>query len=74
MEEQSWRDEYRSWKTLSPSQTILLEQGAKSLSQTWLLNQMWCEWKEIKKLKETKLPTFSSTPQTLTEDPWDEFD
>ena len=47
-DDESWKDEYQSWKFLKPYQIKLLREGAKNQSQAWLLNQMWCEWKEIK--------------------------
>ena len=68
----SWIEEYKQWKVLRPSQVLLLDEGAQSLSQTWLLNQMWCDWLEMKKLKETELSTLTSSPKPLSQDPWDE--
>ena len=68
----SWIEEYKQWKVLRPSQVQLLDEGAQSLSQTWLLNQMWCDWLEMKKLKETDLPPLTSSPKPLSQDPWDE--
>lgn len=56
MELNDWKDEYKQWKLLKPFESKLLDEGAKTLSQTWLLNQMWCEWRDIKKIKETELP------------------
>ncbi|WP_320674614.1 hypothetical protein [Prochlorococcus sp. MIT 1341] len=71
MDDKNWKEEYKAWKTLSTSQILLLEHGAKSLSQSWLLNEMWCEWKGIKKLKETELPSLNTPCRDLNKDPWE---
>ena len=65
----AWMEQYKCWKTLEPYEIRLLEEGAKSLSQTWLLNSMWCEWKDMKKIKDTELPAVSSSDFI---DPWEE--
>ncbi len=72
MTDASWIEEYKQWKILKPSQIQLLDEGAQSLSQTWLLNQMWCDWKEMKKLKETELPSLAPALNDFNKDPWDE--
>ncbi len=71
MDDASWKDQYKSWKSLNPSQIKLLDDGPNTLSQTWLLSSMWCEWKEIKKLKDTELPHLKDKQITsINEDPW----
>ena len=55
------------WKLLKPFEAKLLDEGAKTLSQTWLVNQMWCEWRDIKKIKDAKLPLLESRS---SKDPW----
>ena len=68
MNEQTWQSEYMQWKLdLKPYELKLLEEGGESLSQAWLLNAMWCEWKEIKKLKATDLPHLDPKSEI---DPW----
>ena len=54
---EDWIDEYKQWKNLEPHQLKLLDEGPNSQSQAWLVNAMWSEWKDIKKSKETELPT-----------------
>ena len=83
MNDSNWKEDYKKWKILKPSQIQLLDEGAESLSQTWLLNAMWCEWKEIKKIKEAELPSLQVMPvepllpsesvlqRELHNDPWD---
>ena len=72
MDNEHWQEEYKHWKKLRPAQVRLLEEGAQSLSQSWLLNQMWCDWKEIKELKATNLKNASSIAQDLRNDLWED--
>ncbi len=65
MEDENWVEQYKEWRSLEPYQVKLLDEGAKTQSQAWLLNAMWCDWKNIKKIKEAKLPSFN--------DPWEEI-
>ena len=64
--DQSWKEQYKDWKSLRPYELKLLDDGAKSQSQAWLLNSMWCEWRDIKKIKDTELPSIKH----LEDDPW----
>ena len=70
MNDENWKEEYKKWKVLKPSQIKLLDEGAISLSQTWLLNSMWCEWKDIKKVKDTELPSITTIEFGDYSDPW----
>ena len=70
MDDGNWKDQYKGWKQLKPFQLKILDDGAESLSQTWLLNAMWCEWKEIKKLKDTDLPSIKTIRTDIAKDPW----
>ena len=64
---EDWKEEYKKWKpSLKPYQLKLLEDGAKSQSQAWLINSMWCDWKDIKKVKDTELPPI----KMVDDDPW----
>ncbi len=65
--EEAWKDQYKKWKFLEPYQVKLLDDGPKSLSQSWLVNSMWCEWMDMKKIKDTELPPIEISPE---EDPW----
>ncbi len=69
--EETWKQEYRKWKDLNPAQLKLLEEGPQSLSQSWLINSMWCEWKDIKKVKDTILPNIKKS-LPISKDPWDD--
>tara|TARA_B100000700_G_C14623637_1_gene659412 strand:- start:347 stop:556 length:210 start_codon:yes stop_codon:yes gene_type:complete len=67
MESEDWKEQYKQWKLLKPFEVRLLDEGPKSLSQTWLVNQMWCEWRDIKKIKQAKLPSIEISSN---QDPW----
>ena len=69
MANETWKDEYKKWKNLKPHQIKLLDEGARSQSQAWLLNNMWCDWKDIKKIKEAELPALK---EEISRDPWSE--
>ncbi len=72
MNEENWKDEYKAWKLLKPSQVKLLENGAQSLSQSWLLNAMWCEWKDLKAEKEEALQGVMAMEKDYSKDPWED--
>ena len=63
--EDDWKAQYKKWKSLKPFQIKLLEEGPKTQSQAWLINNMWCEWAELKVLKNTNKTIIS------TKDPWE---
>ena len=70
MNDENWKEEFKKWKpSLKPFQIKLLEGEAQSQNQQWLVNDMWCEWKELaikKKLNEI------ARAALLTDDPWEE--
>ena len=43
----NWREEWKNY-TSSKFQLELLENGAKSLSQSWILGAMYNNWKKMK--------------------------
>ena len=48
MKDENWKEEFKEWKPdLKPFQIKLLEEGAQSNSQTLMLGDMWCEWKDL---------------------------
>ena len=68
MSDETWKTQYKKWKELKPYQIKLIDDGPKSQSQAWLLNSMWCEWMDLKKMNVsdlTKKDNFSSS------DPWE---
>ncbi len=46
-EEINWREEMKAY-TSSKSQLELLENGPRSLSQSWILGALYQKWKKIK--------------------------
>ena len=46
-DDSNWREEYKS-HTSNKRHLELLENGAKSLSQSWVLGALYNEWKKIK--------------------------
>ena len=46
-DDSNWREEYKSY-TSNNRYIELLENGPKSLSQSWLLGALYNEWKQIK--------------------------
>ena len=47
----SWRDEYNGF-TRNKMELELLENGPKSLSQSWHLQALYSNWKKIKGIKD----------------------
>ncbi len=70
MNDENWKEEFKKWKAgLKPFQIKLLEEGAQSQNQQWLLNDMWCEWKVLAvKRKLNKI----SGRTLLIDDPWED--
>ncbi len=70
MNDENWKEEYKQWKQgLKSFQIKLLEDGAQSQNQQWLINDMWCEWKDLaikRELNKIANPTF------IADDPWEE--
>ena len=46
-DDSNWREEYKNYTT-SKFHLELLENGAKSLSQSWILGALYQKWKRIK--------------------------
>ena len=68
MIDESWKVQYKEWKDLRPYQIKLIDDGPKSQSQAWLLNSMWCEWMDLKKIKDNNI---ASLKDSYGIDPWD---
>jgi len=61
----AWRKEYMGMKVLNKHQIELLENGPKSLSQSWLVGAMHNDWKRKKGIKDP--PVGKGTQTSLTE-------
>tara|TARA_B100000214_G_scaffold375150_1_gene360332 strand:+ start:676 stop:885 length:210 start_codon:yes stop_codon:yes gene_type:complete len=68
MNEEEWKIQYKQWKKLKPYQIKLIDDGPKSQSQAWLLNSMWCEWMDLKKIN---MPEISTNKFNSLNDPWE---
>ena len=67
MSDETWKTEYKQWKNLKPYQIKLIDDGPKSQSQAWLLNSMWCEWINLKKVNGSEIYK-NDSPSSF--DPW----
>ena len=47
IDDSNWRDEYKNYTT-NELHLELLENGAKSLSQSWILNALYQKWMKMK--------------------------
>ena len=59
-DDSNWREEYKNY-TSNKKQLELLENGAKSLSQSWILGALYQKWKKIKGYKTPETPDCSSS-------------
>tara|TARA_R100001443_G_C3245325_1_gene151841 strand:- start:270 stop:503 length:234 start_codon:yes stop_codon:yes gene_type:complete len=50
-DDSNWREEYKGYTT-NKKYLELLENGPKSLSQSWLLGALYNEWKRMKGYKD----------------------
>tara|TARA_B100000287_G_C20647816_1_gene785764 strand:+ start:1847 stop:2074 length:228 start_codon:yes stop_codon:yes gene_type:complete len=56
-----WRQEYKTMRVLSSREIELLDNGAKSLAQSWWLNALHQDYKRKKGIKEPEQPDCSSS-------------
>ena len=68
MNDEGWENQYKQWKDLKPYQIKLIDDGPKSQSQAWLLNSMWCEWMELKRINSSEM---SKNDLPSRNDPWE---
>ena len=55
-----WREEYKAY-TSSKYELDLLENGPKSLAQSWMMGALHNKWKKIKGIKDPEPPDVSSS-------------
>ena len=70
MDDENWKQEYKEWKLLKASQIQLLDEGPQTLSQSWLINAMWSDWKDLKTSRPDKLPLHHTSSNQWCKDPW----
>ena len=66
-DDSNWREDYLGYKHVTKRQRELLENGAKSLSQSWLLGAMYNEWKRMKGYHKFCLLYTSPRPRDVEE-------
>ena len=59
-DDSNWREEYKAY-TSNKKDLELLENGPKSLSQSWYMNALYQKWKKMKGYKEPEPPDCSSS-------------
>ena len=59
-DDSNWREEYKSY-TSNKKYLELLENGPKSLSQSWILGALYNEWKKTKGYKDPEPPDCQSS-------------
>ena len=60
MNDKNWREEYKAFTT-NKKYIQLLENGPKSLSQSWILGALYSQWKKIKGIKDPEPPNCQSS-------------
>ena len=60
IDDTNWREEYKAY-TSSKYELDLLENGAHSLSSSWVLGSLYNKWKRIRGYKEPPQPDCSSS-------------
>ena len=59
-DDSNWREEYKGY-TSSKYELDLLENGPKSLSQSWMMGALHQKWKKIKGYKDPEPPNCQSS-------------
>ena len=59
-DDSNWREEYKGY-TSSKYELDLLENGPKSLSQSWMMGALHNKWKKMKGYKDPEPPDCSSS-------------
>ena len=61
-DDSNWREDYKQY-TSNKKHLELLENGPKSLSQSWMMSALYNKWKKIKGYKDPEPPDCSSSMQ-----------
>ena len=59
-DDSNWREEYKAY-TSNKKELELLENGPKSLSQSWILGALYQKWKKINGSKDPEPPNVQSS-------------
>ena len=60
VDDTNWREEYKGY-TSSRYELDLLENGPKSLAQSWMMGALYNKWKKMKGYKDPEPPDCSSS-------------
>jgi len=66
VDDTNWREEYKAY-TSSKKELELLENGPKSLAQSWYMGALYNKWKQVKGYKEPEPPDCQSSLQEWEE-------
>ena len=66
-DDSNWREEYAGMKILGKSSRELLDNGPKSLAQSWRMQAMYGKWKKIMGYKDPEPPDVSSSMKEFFE-------
>ena len=70
-DDSNWREEYKGY-TSSRYELDLLENGPKSLAQSWMMGALHNKWKKIKGIKDPEPPNLQSTYKDFAEEFFDD--
>ena len=68
---EDWREEMKGY-TNSRYELELLENGPKSLAQSWMMGALHNKWKKIKGIKDPEPPNLQSTYKDFAEEFFDD--
>ena len=68
---EDWREEMKGY-TNSKYELELLENGPKSLAQSWMMGALHNKWKKIKGIKDPAPPNLQSTYKDFAEEFFDD--
>ncbi len=60
MNDKNWREDFKGY-TSNKYQLDLLENGPRSLAQSWIMQAMYNKWKKIKGIKDPEPPNCQSS-------------
>ena len=68
---EDWREEMKGY-TNCKYELELLENGPKSLAQSWMMGALHNKWKKIKGIKDPEPPNLQSTYKDFAEEVYDD--
>ena len=59
----NWKQELLDSEKFNKKQENLLKNGAKSITESWLIGALYIRWKKLKDIREQPSPNFGSSFQ-----------